>query len=61
MKNKIIISESQYSRLFLNEQQPILLGVNKEFDSYGKYNIVNQNPILTEQRNWWGILKAEFG
>jgi hypothetical protein len=61
MSNRIIISESQYSRLFLNEQQPILLGVNKEFDSYGKYNIVNQNPILTEQRNWWGILKAEFG
>ena len=49
MKNKIIISESQYSRLFLNEQQPILLGVNNEFDSYGKYNIVNPDSILTEQ------------
>tara|TARA_R110000868_G_scaffold1663_3_gene13419 strand:+ start:2431 stop:4410 length:1980 start_codon:yes stop_codon:yes gene_type:complete len=61
MINRIVISESQYSRLFLNEQQPILLGVNKEFDSYGKYNIVNQNPILTEQLDWWGKLKAEFG
>jgi hypothetical protein len=61
MGNRIVISESQYSRLFLNEQQPIQLGVNKEFDSYGKYNIVNQNPILTEQLDWWGKLKAEFG
>ena len=61
MGNRIVISESQYSRLFLNEQKPILLGVNKEFDSYGKYNIVNQNPILTEQLDWWGKLKAEFG
>jgi hypothetical protein len=61
MINRIVISESQYSRLFLNEQKPILLGVNKEFDSYVKYNIVNQNPILTEQLDWWGKLKAEFG
>lgn len=61
MINRIVISESQYSRLFLNEQQPILLGVNNEFDSYGKYNIVNENFILTEQLSWWGTIKREFG
>lgn len=61
MGNRIVITESQYGRLFLNEQKPIQLGVNKDFNSYGKYNIVNQNPILTEQLSWWGKLKSEFG
>jgi len=49
MKNKIIISESQYSRLFLNEQQLTVPKSNKEYDTYGEYNIVNENLILTEQ------------
>ena len=49
MKNKIIISESQYSRLFLNDQQLTVPKSNKQYDTYGKYNIVNENFILTEQ------------
>jgi hypothetical protein len=49
MKNKIIISESQYSRLFLNGQQLTVPKSNKEYDTYGEYNIVNENFILTEQ------------
>ena len=49
MKNKIIISESQYSRLFLNDQQLTVPKSNKEYDTYGEYNIVNENFILTEQ------------
>jgi hypothetical protein len=52
MGNRIVISESQYSRLFLNEQQPILLGVNKEFDSYGKYNIVEQFAWVNDLAGW---------